>query len=132
MKRERKAYLVWRLLWRWTSEKGWPPRNDPHLCFVCYLFLCFPLRRPSVFFFLLFALVCFFLFSPLPLFFCPQSSVFVGDVLVFHWDLYTWAWSLSSRGNDLEDKVRDFVFWLDWDTNSPAIVGLLVVVSFTR
>jgi hypothetical protein len=23
------------------------------------------------------------------------------------------------------------VFWLDWDTNSPGIVGLLVVVSST-
>jgi hypothetical protein len=29
------------------------------------------------------------------------------------------------------DKAWDFVFWSDWDTNSPAIPGLLVVVSST-
>ena len=34
--------------------------------------------------------------------------------------------TLSSQDND---KVWDFVFWLDWDTNSPASAGLLVAVS---
>jgi len=34
--------------------------------------------------------------------------------------------TLSSQVND---KVWDFVFWLDWDTNSPASAGLLVAVS---
>ena len=33
---------------------------------------------------------------------------------------------LSSQDND---KVWDFVFWLDWDTNSPASAGLLAAVS---
>jgi len=41
-----KTYLVWRLFWRWTSEKGWPPRNDypifpaSVLCVLCFSVLC--------------------------------------------------------------------------------------------
>ena len=35
------------------------------------------------------------------------------------------------RWSSCGDRIWDSVFWLDWDTNSPGIVGLLVVVSST-
>ena len=36
------------------------------------------------------------------------------------------------RWSSCGDRIWDSAFWLDWDTNSPAIAGLLVVVSSTR
>ena len=45
-----------RLLWRWTSAKGWPPRNDYPIfpASVCSLFLCLVCLSVSVFLFFLF------------------------------------------------------------------------------
>jgi len=70
----------------------------------------------------------FLLWSPLP------SLFFFFPFLSFFFVIYASAFYRHSIPLPIfhdSDKAWDFVFWLDWDTNSPAIAGLLVVVSST-
>jgi len=120
----------------------------PFLLFCSFRF-CFHVNSlfSSLFFYALFlsgsfsklilsslSLVCspvlsrFLLWSPLP------SLFFFFPFLSFFFVIYASAFYRHSVPLPIfhdSDKAWDFVFWPDWDTNSPAIAGLLVVVSST-